>query len=179
MNSSRCQVATIVSLLVLGTFSGCCVHRWDVGQASLDPLMAEHTCAGCGSHAGKFGHGGPFSSLRASLTCGSGCGEWYFDEWLSDPPECCDPCDAHGQWIGPQGCCKGNGRPFHKKNLWGVRMQGHHGRTLGGYGDYDAAYERPWVDGDGVIIDERWSDEAIEPEEQAEPVPATPAARTI
>jgi hypothetical protein len=36
--------------------------------------------------------------------CGcSGCGgELYWSEWHNDPPRCCDPCDRHGNWIGPQ-----------------------------------------------------------------------------
>jgi hypothetical protein len=38
--------------------------------------------------------------------CGKGCGDLYVGEWVSDPPDCCDPCDqCHGCWTGPQGCC--------------------------------------------------------------------------
>jgi hypothetical protein len=38
--------------------------------------------------------------------CGQGCGDVYVGEWISDPPDCCDPCDpCHGCYIGPQGCC--------------------------------------------------------------------------
>ncbi|MCI0333798.1 MAG: hypothetical protein L0228_11320 [Planctomycetes bacterium] len=39
-----------------------------------------------------------------SQCCGSGCGcseEVYWSEWHNDPPRCCDPCDCHGNWIGP------------------------------------------------------------------------------
>src|SRR6187455_826331 len=25
--------------------------------------------------------------------CGKGCGDLYVGEWVSDPPDCCDPCD--------------------------------------------------------------------------------------
>ncbi|QDT68092.1 hypothetical protein MalM25_10040 [Planctomycetes bacterium MalM25] len=32
--------------------------------------------------------------------CG-GCGELYWNEWHSDPPACCDPCDDCGNWVGP------------------------------------------------------------------------------
>jgi hypothetical protein len=32
------------------------------------------------------------SCFRNLLTCGSGCSEVYWGEWLSDPPACCDPC---------------------------------------------------------------------------------------
>src|SRR5207248_598223 len=35
-----------------------------------------------------------------------GCGEIYCDEWKSDPPDCCDPCDrCYGQFTGPHGYC--------------------------------------------------------------------------
>jgi hypothetical protein len=35
--------------------------------------------------------------------CGcTGCdGELYWNEWHNDPPRCCDPCDCHGNWVGP------------------------------------------------------------------------------
>lgn len=32
--------------------------------------------------------------------CG-GCGELYWNEWHSDPPSCCDPCNDCGDWVGP------------------------------------------------------------------------------
>jgi hypothetical protein len=37
-------------------------------------------------------------------SCSSSCGcdeEVYWSEWHNDPPRCCDPCDCHGNWIGP------------------------------------------------------------------------------
>ena len=38
--------------------------------------------------------------------CKQGCGDIYVGEWVSDPPDCCDPCDpCHGCFTGPQGCC--------------------------------------------------------------------------
>ena len=43
---------------------------------------------------------------RWNKSCGKGCGEIYMGEWISDPPDCCDPCDqCYGQWTGPHGCC--------------------------------------------------------------------------
>jgi hypothetical protein len=44
----------------------------------------------------------------------AGCnGETYWSEWHNDPPRCQDPCNCHGDWIGP-GCgpscpCDGGG----------------------------------------------------------------------
>jgi hypothetical protein len=40
------------------------------------------------------------------MTCNKGCGEIYIGEWISDPPDCCDPCDqCTGCWTGHQGAC--------------------------------------------------------------------------
>jgi hypothetical protein len=25
----------------------------------------------------------------------------YWSEWHNDPPQCCDPCDCYGNWVGP------------------------------------------------------------------------------
>ena len=33
--------------------------------------------------------------------CGGCDSELYWSEWHNDPPRCCDPCDCHGNWIGP------------------------------------------------------------------------------
>src|SRR6266481_4349072 len=65
-------------------------------------------CGGCG----LFSHG-MFPWLRGCMTCGRGCNEIYINEWISDPPDCCDPCDkCYGQFTGQQGyCCLG---PFQR-----------------------------------------------------------------
>ena len=34
--------------------------------------------------------------------CGSQCGELYWNEWVSIPPQCSDPCDECGNYIGPR-----------------------------------------------------------------------------
>jgi len=51
--------------------------------------------------------------MRRCDTCGKGCGEIYWGEWISDPPDCCDPCDqCYGCYTGPHGaCCLG---PFQR-----------------------------------------------------------------
>jgi hypothetical protein len=36
-----------------------------------------------------------------SYWCDCGCGELYCGDWHSYPPECCDPCDCCGNYIGP------------------------------------------------------------------------------
>jgi hypothetical protein len=50
---------------------------------------------------------GILSFCRWNKSCGKGCGEIYYGEWYSDPPDCCDPCDqCFGQWTGPHGYCR-------------------------------------------------------------------------
>jgi len=34
----------------------------------------------------------PIQQLKRTLVCGSGCGETYLGEWISSPPDSCDPC---------------------------------------------------------------------------------------
>jgi hypothetical protein len=57
---------------------------------------------GCGSSA----HAPLFSKLSHYFWCADGCGEIYVGEWVSDPPDCCDPCDDYfGCYTGPNDCC--------------------------------------------------------------------------
>jgi len=71
-------------------------------------------CGGgaCGGGCGLFAHG-LFPFLHGGMTCGRGCNEIYINEWISDPPDCCDPCDkCSGQFTGQHGyCCLG---PFQR-----------------------------------------------------------------
>ena len=46
----------------------------------------------------------PCQTATSKMTCGSGCGDIYWGEWLSNPPDACDPCDGCGNWVGPR-CC--------------------------------------------------------------------------
>jgi hypothetical protein len=48
---------------------------------------------GCNGHCGRMG-----------------CGEVYWCDWISSPPECCDPCDDCGNWIGHRGAPGRRGR---------------------------------------------------------------------
>jgi len=71
----------------------------------------DQTCD-CGStHCQKYDVCLPQLHLKQRihdhLTCGSGCSdEVYWGEWWTDPPKC-DPCDCHGNYIGPQpGPCR-------------------------------------------------------------------------
>src|SRR5690242_3278272 len=44
----------------------------------------------CSGGCGLLGGRGLFPWLRGCLSCGRGCSEVYWDEWASDPPDCCD-----------------------------------------------------------------------------------------
>jgi hypothetical protein len=78
-------------------------------------------CAFSGHHCvddGGCGSCSHVSHLPSRLACGSGCGEVYWDEWLSDPPDCEDPCDDCGYYVGPRSRLLS---PLAWCNLWGLR----------------------------------------------------------
>ena len=64
----------------------------------------------CGNGCcGRVWHRGPLSCVFAWLMrgcgwgtswCGGGCGERYWGDYYNDPPDCCDPCDCHGNYTG-------------------------------------------------------------------------------
>jgi hypothetical protein len=60
--------------------------------------------AACGACWDGYGlHGGPLSWLYTVFFAGydgPGCGDCYWSDFHSEPPDCCDPCDRHGNWIG-------------------------------------------------------------------------------
>jgi hypothetical protein len=51
-----------------------------------------------------------FALFTPGYWCGRSCGERYWGDFYSDPPDCWDPCDRHGNYMGG-GCrnCGGNG----------------------------------------------------------------------
>jgi hypothetical protein len=66
---------------------------------------------------GRCWHRGPLSCVFALFTrgCwwGPSCGERYWGDFYSDPPDCWDPCDGNGNYTGG-GCrsCGGTGGGF-------------------------------------------------------------------
>jgi hypothetical protein len=54
------------------------------------------TCSPC--------NGGIKYWLNGRCYAGRSCGERYWGEWISDPPDRCDPCNQCGDFIGPR-CC--------------------------------------------------------------------------
>lgn len=78
------------------------------GQAQ-GPSEADWACQGClpAPPLPPRCYPGPLSWLFARITWPyapgfAGCGERYWSPWVADPPDCCDPCDYYGQWIGQQ-----------------------------------------------------------------------------
>ncbi len=67
-----------------------------------------------------------FALFTPGCWCGRGCGERYWGDFYSDPPDCWDPCDCYGNYTGG-GCrhCGGGGYP-----------NGNVGYTGGGNGGY-------------------------------------------
>jgi hypothetical protein len=84
-------------------------------------------CDPCGDPCGAYGYGavapyGPYYGsnwpgllpwlwrvLFGGGFCGDGCGELYWSEWHSDPPDCSDPCDRCGNWTAGWCASRGNG----------------------------------------------------------------------
>lgn len=104
MLNSRLSFACLL-IVVIG-LSGCvcmdqryepsaCNEQWDKVLGSCDQ---------CGVCGGSCEGRTPCQSLKHVLSCGAGCGEIYWGEWISDPPDDCDPCDNCGNWVGPR-CC--------------------------------------------------------------------------
>ncbi len=81
---------------------GCADGSCASGGCSDGSCGATADCGGCGKcDLCAFN---PIKSLFKSIGCSSGCGEFYFDEWINDPPDACDPCDDCGNFVG-QRCC--------------------------------------------------------------------------
>lgn len=104
--------ASGVCLVVLA--SGCCGFYGGgcgVGGPTYGPIVdagcGDPGCDDPGCGPGAYRNCGGLRNLLSPLFhprlgCGSGCGEIYWNEWACDPPDCCDPCDGAGCYVGPQ-----------------------------------------------------------------------------
>jgi hypothetical protein len=87
------------------------------------------SCGGCDPCADPCGGGcaercwyrGPLSCLFAlfgrGIWCGPNCGERYWGDFYSDPPDCQDPCDCQGNYAGGCRSCGGgshDGAAYHE-----------------------------------------------------------------
>jgi hypothetical protein len=106
------RLALLTAAVLLAGFGGCCrerVWRCPDGQCGIlsgrmDGCSNCTHCEGCGQMLGRC-RCHPWQALKRRVTCGEGCGEFYWDEWHSDPPAPCDPCDEYcGNFVGRR-CC--------------------------------------------------------------------------
>lgn len=132
---------------VLATLSlhiGCCsIHvDYEGPHCGLTPVCLEsgcpdNTCAAEGACTiNGVGHikqsiASLGSRAKNHLTCGSGCGEVYWDEHINEPPTC-DPCGCDNQWHGGCGHCK----PWYARlrDLWGYPYVAANSCDSGSYG---------------------------------------------
>ncbi len=77
----------------------------EIGCESCEPVPCAAECDGyghgCGLHFGSC-LTRLFSRFHGCNSCGSGCGEVYWHDWINHPPTC-DPCDSCGHWNGIPG----------------------------------------------------------------------------
>lgn len=118
---NRSTLSALALTAIVAAFSGCSGYRAmsDCGACSMpggwrsaggcDPCAQAGPCGPMRS-GGAFDrtYGVPRSPGEHLCGmfggCGSGCGEVYWGEWISDPPDACDPCDQCGNYVGEQ-CC--------------------------------------------------------------------------
>jgi len=89
-----------------GGCEACCDPCGDACGDCGGDVCCDPCCDPCGGSC--WSGCGPLSWLFGGLGwgCGgSGCGEFYWSDFYSEPPDCCDPCDRWGNWIG--GSCGG------------------------------------------------------------------------
>lgn len=120
------MVRHVMLLLAAALFclqSGCASHFCSTGDCGrlpggkvAGPVVSD--CADCGGGGCGSCLSHVKSHIHDGLTCGSGCGQLVWDEWIDNPPDCCDPCDDCGNWTGVQSCFP---RLLSHCNLWGLR----------------------------------------------------------
>lgn len=83
------------------------VGGMQTGTANCDTCATQRKltggCTSCGG-GGCTSCGEWFPWTRGFT--GGGCGRFYWDEWWSDPPCKCEPCDLNGNYCGGQGICR-------------------------------------------------------------------------
>lgn len=86
---------------VLTAASGCYTMPYYAGHAGPPGVGGYYAPDSCGPHGPVRYRSFPLlDRLNYLLTAGSGCGEVYWGEWTNHPPQGCDPCDDHGNWVG-------------------------------------------------------------------------------
>jgi hypothetical protein len=152
--------------------NGCCcsqpfiAHGSSVAESCANGDCGE--CASCGVHNHPVWQG-----TQRALTCGSGCGEMYWGDWLSYPPTC-NGCDS---WAC-ESCCS----PWHVlsglRNLWGYRYRpGGCGRSDcdGSCDSCSAGYSEGLP---SESVPERAGERLVPPSPSPEPAPERKATET-
>ena len=151
------------------------------GCGSFESVPGDTGCGPCGVVDPFCGHT-ITGLLRGMVTCNAGCGDIYWGEWSHDPPDQCDPCNNHGDFVG-QRCCP--------PSCWSRIWSGIHGARycpVGCTSGCSACCDIPCgrepgcgcddCGGHESTIYEDEGYESVEPMEQLEPVPAQPPAKT-
>ena len=112
------RVMLLLAAVLVCLQTGCASHFCATGACGAVPGGVVTECSDCGGGGCGSCLGRVKSHIHAALTCGSGCGDLVWDEWIDNPPDCCDPCNDCGQWTGIRSCLPS---PFNYCNLWGAR----------------------------------------------------------
>lgn len=108
--SMHLRALAILGLSLLASGCQCYLGRYAVEREyqpsqcldDWDPVLG--SCQACNLCGGDCPGYTPCMYMKHMKTCAAGCGEIYWNEWISDPPDECDPCDSSPQWVGNR-CC--------------------------------------------------------------------------
>jgi hypothetical protein len=173
--------------MLCAAMSGCVVPCGYNCNAGGRACAVADPCAPCGAtSAGACNAGGcetgcwnfpVLTALHNMFTCNAGCGRTYWGEWCYDPPEPCEPCNDHGDWVGAQ-CCSPRGcfnichlfcsRRLHAPCESATCTECAAGAETGCCGAADPAVE-------GDVLDGQWT----ETMESLDAVPNGPAAQPV
>ena len=143
------RLALFACILLAAAFAGCCHDRvWRCPDGECGVLSGRNDgcsdcsqCDHCGEAMGSC-RCGIFSAWHRLRTCGRGCGEMYWGDWISDPPPPCDPCDeCTGEFVGRR-CC-----PPKRTMLFGGRCCDESCATCGPSGEAGSEWLAPELKG--------------------------------
>ena len=75
--------------------------------------------------------GGSEACSIAGTWCGPSCGNTYWGETISDPPDCHEPCNRGGHWTGRSGCASCNHGGMHESGDMSPVPEARRSRTTG------------------------------------------------
>lgn len=95
-------VASWIAVAALAASGCCCVDRVYQPYGCGDGCDgAGGMCTDCGAYPrGDWRQRRGRRQLGQRLSCSDGCGDMYWGEWLSHPPDDCDPCNNCGDFVG-------------------------------------------------------------------------------